>query len=501
MYTNINILDNINSYKYIIEYKEKNVNDISHTLKFKRINKGGIEVLAEDTNISREGNIWKNIDESEYSELESITPKSYRESTLRLYIPNFSANIYNISTKYVLDACIWLHGHKIVLGSYLCNVLDCLACAPKHLMGDDYCNYLEFDLINPYSLIYDSEWAQFRDMLLGGAQHRNSNGAVLYFSLYPVQSVGGNYIIADRMTGGQNSINITESVDSYLNIKLTHNLNEPLDNEGFKFICSLHYNEHYNSFNEYFESTYGIKDASFEYELVIKDLENIYIQKSINPTISNEHICEFNISKIKHDLNSKKIEGGEPIRILTDWGSFNNGLVAECYLSIFDKGGNEILYIKSNTVPITQELYSYLLNDSELKNIDLNNQNLKDMELYNIQVVNKNINKVIKINNPINSKNNITKPIFVKSQSLGDININTRFTENIIINLDQYKTYVDSFMIQIEGINFKEIGRNSNGVIFKIIGTSLPVEQLSGTYYILNQDSELICSGKYTYLV
>ena len=123
------------------------------------------------------------------------------------------------------------------------------------------------------------------------------------------------------------------------------------------------------------------------------------------------------------------------------------------------------------------------------------------MELYNIQVVNKNINKVIKINNPINSKNNITKPIFVKSQSLGDININTRFTENIIINLDQYKTYVDSFMIQIEGINFKEIGRNSKGVIFKIIGTSLPVEQLSGTYYILNQDSELICSGKYTYLV
>ena len=84
MYTNINILDNTNSYKYIIEYEEKNVNDISHALKFKRINKGGIEVLAEDTNISREGNIWKNIDESEYSELESITPKSYRESTLRL---------------------------------------------------------------------------------------------------------------------------------------------------------------------------------------------------------------------------------------------------------------------------------------------------------------------------------------------------------------------------------------------------------------------------------
>ena len=46
-----------------------------------------------------------------------------------------------------------------------------------------------------------------------------------------------------------------------------------------------------------------------------------------------------------------------------------------------------------------------------------------------------------------------------------------------------------------------ETSRNPNGVVFKVIGNSLPNMIQSGTYYILNQDSELISTGKYTYEV
>ena len=74
-----------------------------------------------------------------------------------------------------------------------------------------------------------------------------------------------------------------------------------------------------------------------------------------------------------------------------------------------------------------------------------------------------------------------------------------RFTENICINLNQFKAKVDRFILQIENTNFVEIGRIASGVIFKIIGTSLPGDLTEGTYYILNEDGEGITTGQYKY--
>ena len=73
--------------------------------------------------------------------------------------------------------------------------------------------------------------------------------------------------------------------------------------------------------------------------------------------------------------------------------------------------------------------------------------------------------------------------------------------ENICINLDQYKHLVKSFILQIEGVKFIEIGRTKSGVVFKVIGNKLPKQIQTGQYYILNQDSDLVTSGKYTYEV
>jgi hypothetical protein len=61
-------------------------------------------------------------------------------------------------------------------------------------------------------------------------------------------------------------------------------------------------------------------------------------------------------------------------------------------------------------------------------------------------------------------------------------------TENIALNLDEYKNKVDIFYLNINGTLFQEIGRTNQGIIFKIIGQKIDKSIKSGNYYILNQD-------------
>ena len=67
--------------------------------------------------------------------------------------------------------------------------------------------------------------------------------------------------------------------------------------------------------------------------------------------------------------------------------------------------------------------------------------------------------------------------------------------ENICINLDDYKSKVSKFVLQIDGCKFEQIGANSYGVLFKIPANVINSD--SGTYYILNEDFELVTTGKY----
>ena len=44
------------------------------------------------------------------------------------------------------------------------------------------------------------------------------------------------------------------------------------------------------------------------------------------------------------------------------------------------------------------------------------------------------------------------------------------------------------------------VGRNNNGVIFKIIPSKLPQEETEGEYYIIDGNNELVTSGNYYYI-
>ena len=121
------------------------------------------------------------------------------------------------------------------------------------------------------------------------------------------------------------------------------------------------------------------------------------------------------------------------------------------------------------------------------------------MNNYTINAVNKVQQNIIQMERPDDYKANIIKPIFFRARELGGLVIHPAVTEQISINLDQYKSKVSRFMLKVEDTTFVEFGRTASGVVFKIVGVNLPNKKTSGLYYILDQDGELVTTGQYIY--
>ena len=174
------------------------------------------------------------------------------------------------------------------------------------------------------------------------------------------------------------------------------------------------------------------------------------------------------------------------------WNYFEEGWSFAGAITV-NNGGEELLNIVSNELPITQELYSNFINGGSEKIIDIN-----DMNVITYNVVNKIENNIVHIDRPNESKANIVQPVFFKVKDTETLTLHPAVTETISINLDDYKSKVDKFTLQIEGCRFGQIGANSYGVLFKIEGNKLPLNAVSGTYYILDDNYELITTGKYS---
>jgi hypothetical protein len=119
------------------------------------------------------------------------------------------------------------------------------------------------------------------------------------------------------------------------------------------------------------------------------------------------------------------------------------------------------------------------------------------MNINKYNVINKIENKIVQIERPNDSKSNIIQPVFFRVKDSEVLTLHPVVTENICINLDNYKSKVKKFILQIDNCKFEQIGYNSYGALFKILGNTLSKELISGTYYILNEQYELVTSGKY----
>lgn len=161
------------------------------------------------------------------------------------------------------------------------------------------------------------------------------------------------------------------------------------------------------------------------------------------------------------------------------------------------KSGDLQIDFRTEPLPLTERLFDYYINKANRNNnVGIDPKNMKS---ENLRIIDKTVQNVVTMTSQTDSKANIIQPVFFRTRELTHILVHPEVTENIAINLDAYKSQVERFYIRLEGVSFPEIGRVEGGVIFKVQGSMLPGSKTSGTYYILNQDSDLVTTGKYTY--
>lgn len=233
------------------------------------------------------------------------------------------------------------------------------------------------------------------------------------------------------------------------------------------------------------------------------------IKEYYNPCASVQFAAEIVVMD-ENDVywHSDKILANDKVFAfdLSDWPFQNNfqwkddlRISSILHIELVDEENVMHIDIRSNPFPLTQERFAKLLQAASGGITKIEFKALNNMVVTKPRVINKTIQKVVEMTSQTDSKSNIIQPVFFRVRDVAGIIVHPEVTENICINLDAYKSQVERFYIKIEGASFPEIGRTESGVIFKVRGNLLPGKLEAGTYYILNQDTELVTTGKYKY--
>lgn len=477
--TNINILSGDKSFPYIIKYIPGGKDDYKyHEYCYSNLD------LTFKTELTRTNNTWSA--QSAPKKWEKIRSKT---STLRIYFPEYSADAYSGRVQYALDVYTYLGNTKVILGSVILDRFNALATADVMYYGTSYYEYIDMNIIDPYDLIYSGDFYSVRKCVKG--VDSNTDCSLLYCSLHVVECEDNNWVVDSEYCGGQNYINISNNYTDYLKYRIKW----IEDEKGPRIGCDILFNNVYKQdVLSYIYETYMFNPV----QVRIKYMISIDTSSSWREYISYERETshEFNIAELK-SFNSSYLESVNENNF-SDWNQFEEGISFVSTAIISEKLNDEFvdkIILKSNKLPITYDIFSKLLIDDN-SYININEIFKNDM---NINVINTIHQSTVSYDIPDNSKSNIVIPVFYRVRDLGNIVIHPEVNENICINLDAYKSKVNSFILQIEGMKFNEIGTTTSGTIFKVIGASLPGLSTSGTYYILSQDGELITTGKYTY--
>lgn len=523
----INIQGYNQNFSYMLEYVNSNTEyDVENDADIKYFVRGkNVYLHTNDDIYFRNGNDWYYGHDEEC--VKTYIPSEFNTSLIRVYMPTHSVDSYRNGIKYMLTLNTWVGGHRIELGSYLFSRVDAIAVESGVFEhgSNRYYDCLEFDIIDPYDIIYSAEWSDFRTRVCDVDMNNNNTGSMLYATLYVVtEAEDGVFMMNDDCIGGVASFNISKDSTGYLRL----NLEPDIDNLGWKLttivpkaFCTDTMN--YGRLFKYINNTYGIPVASssnITYELIAKNKDTI-VQGPIVTFSPNqlddpsEHLTQtIGWNRVLSEPDSCTVEeDGEVLRKpnarcglrhffeswspqVDGWPHFGEGWVMQA--SMTAKLGDDEMYILSNEVPITQEIFKYFVGwDTD----SLSNRiKIEDMNINNYTLVNKVENKIVQLERPDKSKTNIIQPVFFRVNDTELLTIHSAVTENVCVNLDDYKSKVGTFYLQIEKCIFNQIGANQYGIIFKVVGASLPNETPEGTYYILNEDYELVTTGKYKYV-
>ena len=152
----------------------------------------------------------------------------------------------------------------------------------------------------------------------------------------------------------------------------------------------------------------------------------------------------------------------------------------------------------SNQIPLithTLDIISFPPSDTILSLYDELMKHIDNMSTT-IQVPNIIENNTITITQPTGSGSGVVKPVFVRAYPLDNIVLHRDVKENISIDLSTYLGKVNTFYLKVCGVYFPEYSRLYDGVVFNVNGNVLT--STSGTYYICDEDKNLVTTGKFT---
>ena len=485
MRSHINIIGNNQTFKYIIEYTNDCDNTSHHNMKSYK-DDSTIWMIDEDVEYYKKNNDWYNTDALNLEN--SFIPNEFDNSNIRIYFPLHCVDTYFKGCKYALTANMWINGHKIFIGNKIFRRTDglCNSFGAIKDGNNEYYEYVDMEIIDPYDITYSDRWTEFRKIVCGEPERTNNTGSILYVTLYVVDEdyESDHYIMHDECVGGSCCFNISFGDSEFLSLTVKTDLSVP----GWQL--NTYVNSTYDSILEYFDETYGLSDVSkddIHYEIVIKNKDTIILGPNIKFTDVRQSISITDINDAQNEYSGMR-------EFFSSWDNYSDGWKIVASLVVEDPTSKEeLINIVSNEIPITQELFKFFVNTETRKIID-------DMEFINYTVVNKIENNILQIERPNESKSNIIQPVFFRVKETEFLTIHPAVTENISINLDDYKSKVKNFILQIEGCTFKQIGTNSYGALFKVVGSNLPKNMPTGLYYILDENYELITTGKYKYV-
>lgn len=450
-------------------------------------------------------------------------PRTVQQRQITLFIPRYSMESFydkefgedhemSLSgIQYIITAYIYIAGVKVVLGSYLFDLGSSRATNGKvRYKMDDFQLCVDFNILDPISITYNDEWIGFRTQICGETENINNTGSLIHIDLDPVilSDEGNYYIRSSEFTGGITSMPFGNKLMDFFHADLNF--------DGDANI-SLGFNDVYEEdLDLYLAETYGMWEVDDEghiikdefdmpvprenrmiFELIIRDKENVYFEKTWLTRSVNEH--KFNKSIIEKP-----------------WDWYKDGLILQGSVEIYDVSGlpddykNDqeklrvttlpVVDLVTNEIPLNKETYKFLVPTSaNMRHGKRINLDLVDMNNYEVSVVNKIHKEVVKINRPEDYKSNIIRPVFIRTEPLGDITIHPAVSENIALNLNKYKSKVGVFHLRIEGVDFIEIGRTPASIVFCIDGNLLPNAAAEGIAYILDENFELVTTAHYKY--
>ena len=477
---NINISSGGKKFTYYFEYfdDKEYVKDTTQYI----VNDGRIIFINGNYhNILYKRNYWE---ESDMQPVKDYIPQYVNLSSIDVYFPSHSLEVYERGVKYALTIKIYISGVEVILGSFLVDRIDAVAGnSPIRMLGQDYYEKINITIPDPYYILYSDDWKEWRCKNIYGYDKTgedNDEASNIIIQFYPVEQNGDNYLKRTECGGGQNVLEFHKNTQKYLELKFGHNFYK--SNNDPKLIAKFVFNPEYSNFGEYLTETYGINDYRVRIEIAMKDDDNIY--KYLTATGLDSQY-EFPVSELEIYSNEEYLDG-MVLQAIATIEKMNDGSYKDS------------LQIISNDIEITPEVFKFLISDKSIYNINLDL--LHNMINYNCNIVNKIQKNIIKIDKPNDYKSNIIKPVFFRTQEISELQIHGQITENIVLNLDAYKNKVEIFYLNIQGVLFQEIGRVNSGVIFKVIGGKLDKDNKSGNYYILDQDQEMVTYGKYKLL-